>query len=1570
MDNQQRIQRAFRHDASSSFAGWLPLYHDMGLVGNVLQPLYVGIACTLMSPFRFLERPMRWLEAISRYGATTSGGPNFAYDLCLRRVDDAQLANLDLSKWRVAFNGSERVRAQTLAEFSERFERCGFRRSALLPCYGLAECTLFVSGKTAEQSPRIGHFRLTNERALRCSEPDEGRSLVSCGTVDEGLALAIVDPESRQAVAAGRIGEIWLSGDSVASGYWERPHLTESVFRATLAGQSEPCFLRSGDLGFLDQGELFVCGRLKDLVVARGRNHFPDDLEATVQACGPELRRGSGAAFAIEVEGVERLVIVQELSDPSAPRTALRKRVRKAVVETHGIAPYEIVFVGPRTLPKTSSGKIQRAACRLAYLEGRILEEGGSLERSDGLASGSILEVAGEASADSYLPRVVRFLTDEIARLLSHAPEAISSRDSLASLGLDSMGAFELKYQAETALGVELPLTLFLEDLPLEEIAEIIASRIDRARGVDATEFQDQEEPEDCASVGQEGLWFQEQLEPGSAALNVPLLLRIRGPLDWDRLRGGVTQLARRHDVLRGSLSLRDGILRREVDGLALPSVERADVSGLGRAECLRVATAEAWRPFDLGHEAPLRVRCFSRGTNDHLLLLVFHHVAVDFRSIEILLDELDLLCAGRSIETSPPRYGDYVRWQKRLLEGPVGERMRDYWMSRLKGEIPRLELAGDLASADERFESATQMFSWDASLTGALDEFARANGATLYTVLVSGFVALLRFYTGQDDFVVGTVASGRTRRELRDLVGFLANPVALRVELAGRASFVSVLERMKEEVLGALENQDYPFRHVIADLQGARDVARQPLFDVLFVFQQIAHVGAAGASAAAAVEDGGTPLPLGPWSAEAVPLLQRRTHYDVSLSATHAGHRIVGRWEYRRARFTDRFVQRLSRHFEALMREVLARPRAPLRTASLLGGADRAYLRGWNRTERRRTTQPALLHQLFEARAREQPDRVAILHGESVVRYGELNARANRLARHLRELGVGAEHVVGVQLARTPALVVGLLAVLKAGAAYLPLDPGYPQRRLAFMAKDAQAKVLVTTRALASLSGGSFEHAVLLDDHAQAIAARDESDPEPVAWDESVAYVLYTSGSTGSPKGVAIEHRNARALIAWARGVYDDESLSRVLAATSSCFDLSVFEIFVPLSWGGAIVLVDGALELAELDSSAGVTLVNTVPSALSELVRADALPRSVRTVNVAGEPLTRDLADRVAGRSHVEQFFNLYGPTEATTYATFARLAPAASVPPIGAPLDNTEIRILDRDGRPAPIGAIGELCIVGAHVARGYLGRAAETAARFVPDPEGRLPGARMYRTGDLARLRDDGNLEFVRRIDHQVKVRGFRIELEEVDATLREYPGVRQAAAVVRRDAAGDPALAAFFVREEGAAVDRDDLERHLRARLPSFSVPKFLSELDALPATPSGKVDRARLAEPVHREAGTSDRSAGSQLERRLAAIWCRVLGHEGFGLRDNFFEVGGDSLKLLRVREELGRDLARDVPVNVLFRYPTLSSLARFLGSDDEHLDESSDGRARAERQRSATRRIQRASAREKRDEV
>jgi acyl-CoA synthetase (AMP-forming)/AMP-acid ligase II len=1017
LHNAELVRRAMEHTPADRYVSWLPTFHDMGFMAGILQPLYTNISVVLMSPASFLQNPVLWLRAISRHRATTSGGPNFAYDLCVRRTRPEQFEGLDLSSWSVAFNGAEPVREETMRRFAEVFAPYGFRRAAFYPCYGLAEATLMVAGgeKSAGYvAKKLDGEALENNRAVEAAAEDGGgQTLVGCGKALMNQRVLIADPVKLTACASDEVGEIWVSGGSVAGGYWNRPEETEQTFHARLADTGEGDFLRTGDLGFMHDGELFITGRMKDLIIIRGLNHYPQDIELTAERSHPSLRPGCGAAFSVTAAGEERLVIVQEVDGqrPPEPEEVI-EHIRRAVAVEHELQVYGVVLIKPSTIPKTSSGKIQRHACREQFLKSGLEElarsvTGGSYEDAGGpkLSRDELLL----APPDARRGLLEEYLRGQVAGVLRVPPQTLRLSQSLTAVGLDSLMSTELKYRVETDLSIVVPLVKFLQDESLGLLAAQLLQLVEESpAGEEAPVGAGEGRTEHPLSPMQQAIWVLCELAPESAAYNVAFAASIDDELDTDALRRAFHSLLERHSSLRTTFHLRDGQPVQRIHEKAQLQYDVSDAARWSPSELHGRLLEEANRPFDLERGPIFRVNLYSRSEREHVLLVTAHHIVIDGWSFWVLLDDLQVFYAAEKDGARPSlpplarQYTDFVYWSNRMLEEPEGRRLWSYWQTRLSDELPLLDIPTDKPRPPaQTYPGASHHFTISRELTRRLKELAGDNQATLYMTLLAAFQVLLRRYTGQEDVLVGSPISGRSRATFENIVGCFFNVVVLRADLSGNPPFEDFLRQVKRTVLGALEHQDFP-SHLLAErLRPTRDPSRSPLFQTTFILQKPHRVEEVATRAARGNGDGdrrGLPLRL-------LPLERRHARAELELEMIEMDGGLSAWLHYNTDLFDAATLERMAGHFLTLLDDVAAHPQKRVSHLTLLTGDElRKVLEEWSNARPgfvARTTVPAL----FEEQTRKNPDKVVAVADHSSLTSGELDAQANQLANLIMEL-------------------------------------------------------------------------------------------------------------------------------------------------------------------------------------------------------------------------------------------------------------------------------------------------------------------------------------------------------------------------------------------------------------------------------------------------------------------------------------------------------------------------------------------------------------------------------------
>ncbi len=1473
--NQQLIERAFGHGPQTVIVSWLPTFHDMGLA-CVLQAVHAGGHTVLMPPEAFLSDPARWLQAISHFRGTTSGGPDFGYALCAARVTEEQRAGLDLTCWRVAFNGSEPIRAATLRRFADVFAGAGFDERSFAPCYGLAEATLLVSAR------RPGSPPTTHDGVVSCGPP-------------AGQRVAIAGPAGTE-LPAGAVGEIWVAGASVARGYRGRPEASRETFEARLAGAPGERFLRTGDLGFMTDGELHVTGRLKDLIIVRGANHYPQDVERTAEDAAPEVRRGRCAAFAVDGAASEAVVVVAELRRAGHDLAEVAEAIRQAVAQEHGLALDGVVLAEPGAVPVTTSGKVRRGACRTAYLEGALRAPYGWRRRA--------------AEHDVSASSIAAFVSAWVARATG-APSGAVDLETPAAAHLDSLAATGLAQALEE--GWDVPVGA-ADVLACESLAAL-AARLEAARGTARSPYA--APPPDVAngfplSNAQRGIWFLHGLDPGGGAWTIARRFRVHGRCEPAELAAAFRRLVHRHAALRTCVVMAGGrplqVVREHVEEplrvhhrAAPPPRERPPAPDLERGPLLG---ADLY--VTAGADAVLDVRV--------------HHLAVDFASFGTILEDLDAILAGRALGAEAADLG-FARHAIAHADG-AGSGAGDsaaFWEQALHGASAALDLPSCSGRRGHAGTAASQPIAVGAQTHRRLIAIARAAGATPYVVYLAAFLALLHRLTGREDVVVGSPVSVRDEAGLRGVVGCLMNPVAIRSDAAGDPPFAEFLGRVRATVLGALRHAEYPL-DLLASLLGARGGPSPSLFGATLIWQRSQPGGRDAAAIALGLRGATTTVGGGTWE-----LLDGDRHAarsDLELALGHAGGTVAGVLTYDSDRFTAAAMGDAAEQLETLLASIAGDPAQRLSELSVTSPPQARRIASWQGRLDAAADERATLDELFDRRAGAYADAPAILWKDEAVAYGELQAAADGVAATLRASGVAPGARVAVLMRDAPATVAALLGVLKSGAAFACPSLRAPPPWLADVLRElAPAALLVDDRgrdAVEAAIGAGFAHRPGI----VPPSGRDARAP---------AFVAYTSGSTGRPKGVVQSHRSFAQFLGWQSRRFGVGPGTRWAHWSALNYDAAYCEILGSLCFGATLVMApeeerrDPAAFSAVIDRSRA-TLLQTVPSYLRQLLRAGAGPRlrSLEQVMVAGEPLPLELAAAWRAAQPTAPLFNLYGPTE-SVLATWHRVAAEdgahGAAAPLGRPIDGRQIWVLDAHGRPAPIGGVGEVHIASSRLADGYLASPSQTAAAFVPADA----GSRMYRTGDLASWSSEGALRFHGRRDGQMKVRGSRVEAAEVEAALQRHPEVVECAVVGRSDAVDGTRIEAHVVVSQ--PVSEREMRAHLASLLPPHMVPARFAFPPGLPRTLTGKVARRALP-PAPAPAPRGDRGARTASEHLVAELWSDVLGLDRVDVDAAFFDVGGSSLAAMQLANRMSAVWAVDVPVATVFEASTVRDQA------------------------------------------
>lgn len=1577
--NAQQIYGEY-HVPDAVCVFWLPPYHDMGLVGGLLLPMFAGRQSVLMSPTSFVQQPLAWLEAISRYRGTTTASPNFGYELCLRKINDETLQTLDLSSLRVAISGAEPIRATTMRRFSARFAVCGFRSTAFTPAYGMAEATLAISGKRLEHEPIAIRFCADSlhgpeQRAvpLEAVEEDSFVEIVSCGYPLDRTEIRIVDTETRRPVEEQSVGEIWVRGPAVADEYWGRPELSAATFEAQIAVDDDAIddprinnrakrskkFLRTGDLGFIYNGQLFVSGRLKDLIIIAGRNFFAHELEASIQSCHEALKIDGGVAFSIPFgeSEEERLVIVQEVLRPKRfDHAELIDLVRRHLAQRFDLAPVAVVLVAAGSLSKTSSGKLQRGECRRQFLAGELQ----TLSQWDAVSGTDAIVL--ESATDSYnadLSPIAQAVATVWCEVLD-VPRADTSQHFL-DLGGHSLAATSLLSRIRERIGVAIDFdTLFRAPRFGELVAEVerLAIHVQPTEPTSPSNFSPNrtlacDTPLPLTAT-QNRFWLLDQMDWRQAFLYVETTVTLQGTVDLEKLAKIISILPQSHDALR---------LRFDADPSAQPyqrlfdhcrvdatihdlrtPVERDQV--VVAKQINDICSAMTRTRFNL-QTGPLFRAALIRVADDKTIIgFAAHHIVCDGSSLAILVKDVadQYNESGIPQRQSPHSFVQTIlgEFQPSRCDQNSARDLQtgiDYWTERLRDTphdsqlaVPQNQPVTSNASRDEHSASQVCTTRLPSDIVNLLHQRCRSWGVTPFEVILTAWHSTLARYAENEEIILGVPIAARDRSELESVVGCFINTLPVRLLKSINESFASRVAKVSDAWRSDLRHANVPLDAIIQELAIPRLVNRLPLIQHLLLHQPpLAH--SLNFGDAQCIDFSSAYSTLGAYDTAFIcqwrsdpsgPAQNSRSQLaacDVSLaySPNRIGHEIANY-------LLEGFVQLLS--------DAVREPEVDTSKLCTAGPDQQTFIERIFQAQRVHARSSTVLD-LFADRLNQAPDQAVIVDAVGSMTFDQLDQQSTKLAHALHRRGVTPGSVVALRLSRCRRITAAALAVWKTGAAYLPLDPSYPAQRLTDILDDAKPQCV--------LDEDLFES--LLDETAD----EQTEITLPLVSPDHLAYLIYTSGSTGKPKGVMIGHDNlANVLQAFSSG-YGLSAGQRILASTTMSFDISILELFLPLVIGATSVITPRSLsedpdDVLQWLSSHHVDVVQATPSSIRMMLTAGWKPRTGQTVWCGGEPLQIDLATALVDAGVT--LWNVYGPTETTVWSLACKISdPVIGPISIGSPIDSTTIRIVDSQGRDCPVGVGGELWIGGHGVGRGYRNRNELTVDRFVDTPT----CGRMYRTGDLVRLRPSGAIEFLGRTDRQVKIRGHRVELGEIESVLNRCSEVAEAAVTLMDVNPDDQRLLAFFRPSAKVNVAASDsfadtnsrLKSRLAAELPAHMIPTALVPLAEIPHTPAGKIDYKRLPlescltnlmlhsdSPESRKALVLPRT---ETEAAIADIWHEIFGLADISVSDHFFHLGGHSLMAAQAFARIRNRLGVQLPLKEIYAHPTLAELADLI---------------------------------------
>ncbi len=1502
-------------NSEDSGLNWMPLTHDMGLIGTHIKDVIACINQYNIETQLFIRHPSLWIQKASEHKVTLLYSPNFGYKHFLTFFKPEVRKDWDLSKVRLIYNGAEPISYELCDEFLEKLSPYGLNRNSMYTVYGLAEGTIAVT------FPRLGDEMrfITLDRnylnigdTVREISKDDARG---CSFADEGYPIhdcyvRICDIDNND-MGENKIGYICISGANVTSGYYNNEEATRKAI-------TQDGWLNTGDLGFMRDGRLVITGRAKDVIFVKGQNYYSHDIERIAQeAEGIDLGKiVAVGAFNEKIKSDELILFV--LFKMKADKFIGTVRIlKKLISERMGIEVSQVIPI--KSIPKTTSGKVQRYKLRESYINCEYDTIKKEIE---------LLLKSEEESRSIDVPE--NEIQEKLVKIWQEVlgVNKVGIKDNIFELGGDSLKITQMASRIREEFGVELEQTLLFENPALNVLAEII-EKADKISEDENTIQRLQEKGALPLSYAQQRIWFLDRLNENSSQYILYTGLNIKGSLQDDLLLKSFNTIIERHESLRTSFFEEDGQPVQTVEEgvqMGLPFISLAEIPlESRRQEAIILAKEEISYPFDLSKAPLIRGKLFQIEKDEYVLILAAHHIVFDGWSFKVLLKELEILYnsylqnENYVLPELKISYSDYACWQIDRYKENTIQKQIVYWKEKLSGKLPVLELPfSKQRPTVQTYNGSNFRCSLSQELYENLKNAAEQEGATLYMILLAAFKFLLFKYTGQEDIIIGSPVANRNRSELEPMIGFFTNNLIIRTAFNENNSFRELLRNVRNVTLEAYSNQDVPFEKIVEELSVERDMSRNPIFQVFFSLQDnpVRSARLRGMSISSINIEGDT------------------ARFDLSVDINDNGSGLEVNFEFNTDLFDADTIKRMAGHYTHILENLTANFETKIKQFDILSLKEsKTLLEGWNNT--RVDFDSDLWTRLFEDKVLSNPEAIAVVKGDEKLSYGELDKRANQLANYLVLLGVSSESIVGIYMDRSIDMLTALVAVHKSGGAYLPMDPVFPKDRLEFMLDNAQVPIILTDSIIKDTLPLNKAKIICVSEQWKEISEQSSEKSENRATTDNLAYVIYTSGSTGNPKGVQIEHRaftNFLLSMGTSTNICEKD---RLLAVTTLSFDIAGLEMMLPLVTGASVVIagrdevIDGE-KLIDLIDKHDITFMQATPATWRMLVEAQWQGNNKLKILCGGEALPRDLANELMDRCSC--LWNVYGPTETTIWSTMMQLNSKEGPVSIGKPIANTTVYILDNEMKPTPVGVPGELYIGGAGLARGYLKLPELTREKFIQNPFSDEEGSRLYKTGDIVRFMPDGNIEFVGRGDHQVKIRGFRIELGEIETLLNQNPLISQSVVVCREILTGEKALIAYVIPKTKETAD-SILREYLRGRLPDYMIPSYFVLLDAFPMTPNNKIDRKALPIPEKAAHGANSDmiQPSNDVQKTVSDIWKEVLGREAIGLNQNFFDLGGHSLLLAKVRSKIFKTMNIDLQIMDLFNYPTVNTLSEYL---------------------------------------
>ncbi|PYG87829.1 fengycin family lipopeptide synthetase D/tyrocidine synthetase-3 [Ruminiclostridium sufflavum DSM 19573] len=1513
LTNIRAIVEGTKCTEEDSTFSWMPLTHDMGLIGFHLSPVYGCMDQYIMPAALFIRRPSLWMDKVAEYGASVLSSPNFGYKYLLDHIKGKEQRKWDLSCVKLIFNGAEPIDAHLCKEFSDKMSIYGLRNNTMFCVYGLAEASLGVAFPPVNEpiiTHRINRKSLNIGEYIEYSQSEDSISFVDLGYPVRDCSVAVFN-SNYEILEEGCLGYVLIKGKNVTKGYYNNEIATGELI-------NNDGWLNTGDLGFVKNGRLVIAGRAKDIIFINGQNFYAHDIERIIYSLeGIELGTAAACGVYDGARNKEQVCIFIIFKKNVREFAAEAMKIKAVLNKQLGLD--EICVIPVKKIPKTTSGKIQRFKLRESYMDGEFSKTVNELEEY-------IFQYDSQKIPEKPVNEIENRLAEIWTELLDL--KAAGVNENFFELGGNSLKGALLLNRVYEEFNSEIAMADFFEACTIRELAALIS--VCEKREYSSIKPAGKREFYPLSSA-QKRMYLLSQTEEAGTNYNMPYFMIIDGQLDVARVEAAFRGIADRHEILRTSFFIEEGKPVQKVE----ENIKFEVPCKTDKSKNIDKIAEEFIRPFNL-NEAPLmRVELVSFSRDRHLLMFDMHHIISDGTTMGIIIKEFSELYAGNKPPRENINYKDYAVWEKDYLTSAYVLDQRKYWINRFSDEIPVLNLPTDYARPKQPWYKGERIrFALSAGMNSKINKLSEKYNATSYMVLLAAYNILLSRYSGQQDIIVGSPVLGRPRAELANTAGMFVNSLAMRNHPDGELTFTEFLEGVRKNSLDAFANQSYQYDNLLEELDITADSSRNPLFDTMFSLQN---------------------MELGEISIEGLGFTRHEyetgiSKFDLTLLAEEKNGGLEFEMEYKTSLFNKKTIERMASHFINIISEITENPDIRLSEIRLISSEEQNQLLYAFNQSKTCFPKDKTLSELFERQVCENAGRTALVFGSESITYDELNVRANKLARTLRKKGLKANCIAALLVNRSIDMIVTILAVLKTGSCYLPVDTANPKDRVLGMMEDSGADMLIVHRELGESAEGTKTEVYVLE---ELLEQSEEENGENTDWkaaSDSPAYIMYTSGSSGKPKGNITTHYNISRVVKNTNYI-DITNGDTLLQLSNYAFDGSTFDIFGALLNGARLVLVDKDTlldmnGLADLIENNKVTMFFITTALFNTLVdtKPDSL-QGVKKILFGGERVSVRHVQKALGALGPGKLMHVYGPTESTVFATcynIDRIDDRAVSVPVGRPVTNTRLFVVDKYNRLQPVGVPGELCISGDGLAKGYLNRPGLTAEKFVSNPfcqcseeQALCEDNRMYRTGDLVKWLPDGNIEFLDRIDSQVKLRGFRIELSEIERTISDIEGVKKVFAAITENETGSRSLCAYIVFE--GEFSCDGIKEQLSEKLPDFMVPDYFILMDSLPVNANGKVDRRKL--PGIEKAAASSAEyipPENNTQERLQAIWTEVLGTGNTGIDSRFSDIGGQSLKAAVIISRIYKEFNRDVPLKVFFKAQTIRNLADIIDNAEE----------------------------------